>query len=117
REKVVDTWARPSAAPGMTKKTRSVLLIFFAVGVEGFADPVEQILAAGGGRIFGRPAGAFAGFQAGEIGLEDRVEEKGQRIAVLARGIDHPVERRAEDAVGPAFHHIADVENKTVGDI
>src|SRR5258705_747590 len=99
--KVVDTLARPSAAPGMTKETRSVLLIFFAVVVEGLVDPVEQILAAGGGRIFGRPAGAFAGLQAGEIGLEDRAEEKGQRIAAFARRIDHPGDRRADNAVGP----------------
>ncbi len=42
-------------------------------------------------------------------------EEQRQREA-LAAGVDHPVLRRLEQAVGPAFQHVADIDDEGAGD-
>src|SRR5690348_10740342 len=91
--------------------------IFVAVVVECRVDHVEEMLAARGGRVLGRPVRPLAGRQAGEIGVEIGIEKEGQRIAVLARSIDHPMKGRAEDPVGPALHHVADIDDEAAGDI
>ena len=64
-----------------------------------------------------RIAGAGAAFQAGDLGLEIRIEEEGQRIAVPARRIDHPVHGRAEAVVGPAHQHVADIDQEHAGPV
>jgi hypothetical protein len=61
------------------------------------------------------PAGALLQDRRDD-GVEARVEEERDRVALLAVAIDHAMRRRQEQAVGPDLHRLAEVDDEAAFD-
>ena len=91
------------------------LLVACKLSVSAFVFG-EQPFTAGRWRKQGHSAGLLqASGQAFDHRVEAGLEEEGNGVALLPRGVEHAVRCGAVKPVGPAFELVADVDNQSVG--